>query len=397
MPTLGSAWIACASFVISPIITRIHYPDQNRQRFLDSDGPAVITRIIVDSPYDESHAGVIKSAYVCAFNTAKDFPQNAKAFIAAGAVDPHMRLFDPSRQFELGEDLEFVRLVALRSVENMAELDEFVKAIEGAPQSLVAMIAFLAKADQVILEDNRLEVLHSLIWIVHVLLEKSGDLAAYCSTPRAILELFGIIEIVYNTADDLSNDEEEEETVGGQQIQGPTPRPPSSVTRLNRKVAEVTQILVTVSGVDQALPKFLDDQQLVSQLLSYLRSKPQKVVDTEHLIPLDEARLTAAALCLGNLARTDLQCKRLVEEHSDVIQSLIDSWLLDGGALGHVQARHALTGLLKNLSIPVENRATMIDLDLHVAASRFIDSAVPPLQVNCLSIIKLLTAQGVQA
>ncbi|KAJ2844096.1 Rap1 GTPase-GDP dissociation stimulator 1, partial [Coemansia brasiliensis] len=143
----------------------------------------------------------------------------------------------------------------------------------------------------------------------------------------------------------------------------------------SRTIDAVSRMIVSVTGEDRALALF-DNKQVQNQLL-----------DTICTYPINSPLATTAVLCLGNFARTDTHCEQLVSEHSDLINQLIRNWLTSAA---DVRARHAASGLLKNLCLPLPNRTALVSMGLPEAAASVIDTAVVPVQANAIGILRHL-------
>ncbi|KAJ2336810.1 Rap1 GTPase-GDP dissociation stimulator 1, partial [Coemansia sp. RSA 2681] len=208
--------------------------------------------------------------------------------------------------------------------------------------------------------------MRTLVWVLCEAVEKSAAARAQLATPAAVLALFDVLE--FYAADGAShNGEQREENEGGEHKEV-------------RKADALTQAIAAVSGDDAALAALFASRALLQRLERILMGS-------------SAAMAAAAALCLGNLARSDAHCTQLVAEHAPMVRALIHAWLIPRSV--NVRTRHAASGVLKNLSLAPANRAALADWGLVAAAAGGVASAVAPLQANCIGMLRHLAASSV--
>ncbi|XP_060707320.1 rap1 GTPase-GDP dissociation stimulator 1 isoform X1 [Hemiscyllium ocellatum] len=95
----------------------------------------------------------------------------------------------------------------------------------------------------------------------------------------------------------------------------------------------------------------------------------------------------AGALAIANFARNDGNCIHMVE--IGIVQKLLD--LLDRHVEeGNVTVQHAALSALRNLAIPVSNKAKMLSAGVAEQVLKFLKSEMPPVQFKLLGTLRML-------
>ncbi|XP_048189335.1 rap1 GTPase-GDP dissociation stimulator 1 isoform X4 [Perognathus longimembris pacificus] len=95
----------------------------------------------------------------------------------------------------------------------------------------------------------------------------------------------------------------------------------------------------------------------------------------------------AGALAIANFARNDGNCIHMVE--NGIVEKLMD--LLDRHVEnGNVTVQHAALSALRNLAIPVVNKAKMLSAGVTDAVLKFLKSEMPPVQFKLLGTLRML-------
>ncbi|KAJ8008240.1 hypothetical protein DPEC_G00102750 [Dallia pectoralis] len=95
----------------------------------------------------------------------------------------------------------------------------------------------------------------------------------------------------------------------------------------------------------------------------------------------------AGALAIANFARNDGNCIHMVE--SGIVQKLLE--LLDRHVEeGNVTVQHAALSALRNLAIPVVNKAKMLSAGVSNTVLKFLPSEMPPVQFKLLGTLRML-------
>ncbi|XP_007495973.1 rap1 GTPase-GDP dissociation stimulator 1 isoform X2 [Monodelphis domestica] len=102
----------------------------------------------------------------------------------------------------------------------------------------------------------------------------------------------------------------------------------------------------------------------------------------------------AGALAIANFARNDGNCIHMVD--NGIVQKLMD--LLDRHVEdGNVTVQHAALSALRNLAIPVVNKAKMLSAGVAEAVLKFLKSEMPPVQFKLLGTLRMLIDAQVEA
>ncbi|XP_060043702.1 rap1 GTPase-GDP dissociation stimulator 1 isoform X5 [Erinaceus europaeus] len=105
-------------------------------------------------------------------------------------------------------------------------------------------------------------------------------------------------------------------------------------------------------------------------------------------IPSNNQQLQlAGALAIANFARNDGNCIHMVD-HGIVekLMSLLDRHVEDG----NVTVQHAALSALRNLAIPVVNKAKMLSAGVTGTVLKFLKSEMPPVQFKLLGTLRML-------
>ncbi|XP_051021941.1 rap1 GTPase-GDP dissociation stimulator 1 isoform X4 [Acomys russatus] len=95
----------------------------------------------------------------------------------------------------------------------------------------------------------------------------------------------------------------------------------------------------------------------------------------------------AGALAIANFARNDGNCIHMVD--SGIVEKLMD--LLDRHEEdGSVTVQHAALSALRNLAIPVVNKAKMLSAGVTGTVLKFLKSEMPPVQFKLLGTLRML-------
>ncbi|XP_069486645.1 rap1 GTPase-GDP dissociation stimulator 1 isoform X1 [Ambystoma mexicanum] len=95
----------------------------------------------------------------------------------------------------------------------------------------------------------------------------------------------------------------------------------------------------------------------------------------------------AGALAIANFARNDGNCIHMVD--NGIVQKLMD--LLDRHVeQGNVTVQHAALSALRNLAIPVVNKAKMLSAGVAEEVLKFLRSEMPPVQFKLLGTLRML-------
>ncbi|KAJ1665818.1 Rap1 GTPase-GDP dissociation stimulator 1 [Coemansia sp. RSA 1813] len=371
--------------------------DAARHQILDAGGIELLAGVLCSvDEVRKQPLPVGQAAFGATLNVSLDNKECTGALVSSGALHVHLKTFTSDT------GLPIWPLVS-SSLDNLCEHDSAAQQFEahsdyarGVLRSLARLARTLSDTsvnadDAVVLRGAQ----RTLLWILCEVLEKSATVRKQLCTPEAVLSLFDILEfyLLSNSKelDDDGEDEEEEKEDDREEAVSQPPNKPLPQAA-NRYADAVTQAIIGISGEDEALDILFTNPQLIARLLSILSTDRTNDSQSSRAQRLD-AMAAAAALCLGNLARSDEHCTRLVTEHPALVRTLIHEWFASRDT--NVRTRHAASGLLKNLCLPAANKPTMVSFGLVRVAALCIDTAVIPIQANAIGILRhLINSHG---
>ncbi|KAJ1901719.1 hypothetical protein LPJ66_000568 [Kickxella alabastrina] len=341
-----------------------------------------------------------QAAFGAVLNVSLDNEPCTSALIAAGALQPHLKALSP--ESAVSSDSYQVWSLVSMSLDNMCENANAVPQFEKHADFAQTILRSLARLSRLLLDSGADEMdsvrramkgaQRTLLWILCEALEKSPALPKQLCQPESVLAFFDILEfyLVNGAAAAEASDTDSEEggcDEGCSSAVAPVFPPNKPMPQVSNRYADaVTQVIVAISGDDNALALLFDSQSLMNRLLSILSTDRGSAQDTRSQ-RLD-GMAAAASLCLGNLARTDEHCTRLVAEHPALVRTLIHEWFAPRTT--NVRTRHAASGVLKNLCLPLVNKQHMVDFGVVPVAFANIDTMVIPIQANSISILRHL-------
>lgn len=102
----------------------------------------------------------------------------------------------------------------------------------------------------------------------------------------------------------------------------------------------------------------------------------------EWLESADEDLQTTAILAMGNIARTDTHCKRMVEQ--GIHRKLLKLLERNGSRTGNIRCQHDLLSALRNLVILADNKPLIL-------ADGLIDVLYPMLEIPTFPVVFQIT------
>ncbi|KAI9502412.1 Rap1 GTPase-GDP dissociation stimulator 1 [Coemansia spiralis] len=346
-----------------------------------------------------------QAVFSAILNVSLDNSDCTGALIAAGVLQPHLKVFCTSESSAIVVDDACLTIWPLvsSSLDNLCEHEKAKAQFEGHSDYSRGILRSLAKLARLLSDSSTEEnsnilrgAQRTLLWILCEILEKSETVRKQLCQPEYVLSLLDILEfyLISGTEyldEDKGDDGEDDIDSGAKEAASQPPNRPMP-QNTNRYAEAITQAIIGISGENEALDVLFTSQQLLARLLGILSTDRGSSQDARGQ-RLD-AMAAVAALCLGNLARTDDHCTRLVAEHPSMIRTLIHEWFVSRST--NVRTRHAASGLLKNLCLPQANKSILVDFGLVKAAAASIDTAVVPIQANAIGILRHL-ANGVSA
>ncbi|KAJ2114058.1 hypothetical protein IW146_003388 [Coemansia sp. RSA 922] len=341
-----------------------------RAQLLEHGGVASIGSVLGIAEA-QSEPLLTRAAFGAALNVALDHAECSKALLAAGALHPHLQVLGTGVPSDVWP-------IVCMSLDNLCEHDDAAAQFEGHSDYAASVVRTLSLLSRRADGDQLARgAMRTLVWVLCETVEKSAPVRRQLCSPSAVLAIFDLLDFYLSLPEPKEEDDDDSTPAPAPAL----PNRPIRQSAANRYADAVTQAIVGVSGEDEALAALFPSQPLTSRLVSILTSN-------EAGSPRADAMAAAAALCLGNLARTDDHCTRLVAEHSAVVTTLIHEWLIPRSV--NVRTRHAASGLLKNLCLPPANRPSLAAMGLVAAAAASVKSAVVPIQANCIGILRHL-------
>ncbi|KAJ1908331.1 Rap1 GTPase-GDP dissociation stimulator 1 [Coemansia sp. S100] len=341
-----------------------------RAQLLEHGGVASIGSVLGIAEA-QSEPLLTRAAFGAALNVALDHAECSKALLAAGALHPHLQVLGTGVPSDVWP-------IVCMSLDNLCEHDDAAAQFEGHSDYAASVVRTLSLLSRRADGDQLARgAMRTLVWVLCETVEKSAPVRRQLCSPSAVLAIFDLLDFYLSLPKPKEEDDDDSTPAPAPAL----PNRPIRQSAANRYADAVTQAIVGVSGEDEALAALFSSQPLTSRLVSILTSN-------EAGSPRADAMAAAAALCLGNLARTDDHCTRLVAEHSAVVTTLIHEWLIPRSV--NVRTRHAASGLLKNLCLPPANRPSLAAMGLVAAAAASVKSAVVPIQANCIGILRHL-------
>ncbi|RIB17671.1 armadillo-type protein [Gigaspora rosea] len=145
--------------------------------------------------------------------------------------------------------------------------------------------------------------------------------------------------------------------------------------------AAALKVIVSTTMSDKNMDPLFDDTIILNRLLNWLELGPER----------DDLQM-CAALSLGNLARSDTHCIKLVHD-IHIVEPLANVLKTSS----NVKVQHAAISALKNLSIAAENKDIIGSSGIIGATSPLLEKdTVQPVQFVVVGIFKHLSSQNVK-
>ncbi|CAB4476206.1 ARM repeat-containing protein [Rhizophagus irregularis] len=141
--------------------------------------------------------------------------------------------------------------------------------------------------------------------------------------------------------------------------------------------AAVLKVIVSTAMSDSNMEPLFGDDVILQRFLQWLNSGPER----------DDLQM-CSALSLGNLARSDTHCTKLV--HQFKIGEPLANVLKTSD---NIKVQHAVISVLKNISLPVENKAIIGSLGIIGLSAPLLEKdTVQPVQLGVVGILKHLSS-----
>ncbi|KAG0196717.1 hypothetical protein BGX28_009836 [Mortierella sp. GBA30] len=319
--------------------------EANRKKLLDENAFDTIVEILRHS----EHPDAIKTACGALLNTTMACEPAQIKVIELEAIEQLLNVL----KSESIDDNEVSMTIASRVIANLCDLDDGSRSVI-TPSGINTVVQLLQRTASDV--DMYMDLMDA---VTDVLRAVSSKESAQTTIYRE--GLLGPLLDILEHAGTSEKGKTEEEIKEDDKKFGETK-------------AALLEVVVSVTLADVNMVPIFNDKKIVERFLSWLDME-----DREDL-------QTCAALCLGNIARSDQHCVKLVHDYHaveplvHVVRKATD-----------LKASHAATGVLRNLALPEVNRELMGNAGAIQACFPLLkkDNALP-LQANIVGILKRL-------
>ncbi|KAG0221435.1 hypothetical protein BGX31_009839, partial [Mortierella sp. GBA43] len=319
--------------------------EENRKKLLEENAFEVILGILKQATDSE----VIKTSCGALLNSTVSHEPSQTKVIELGGIEQLLSVL----KSEDIEENEVNITIASRVISNLAELDAGSQAVIQSKgiQTVVQLIQRTCQDVEAYMDltDVAADILRTVA---------SKDSAQQIIYQEGLmLPLLDIIENAGTTDEGKPEEEAKEDD-----------------KKFGETKAAMVEAVVSATLADANMEPIFNDKKIMDQFLAWL-----ELADREDL-------QTCAALCLGNVARSDKHCIKLVHEYK-AVEPLIHAVR----KATNLKTSHAATGVLRNLALPEVNREVMGDAGVIQACFPLLkkDNALP-LQNNIVGILKRL-------
>ncbi|KAF8933143.1 hypothetical protein BGZ52_008498 [Haplosporangium bisporale] len=319
--------------------------DVNRMKLLEANAFETIITILAKS----THADSIKTASGALLNTTMACEPAQNKVIELGAIEHLLKVLHAT---DIDEN-EISLTIASRVIANLSDIDAGAQSTvkNGGTKTVVQLLQRIS-----VNADSYLDLMDAAADILRAVASRESAQIAIQNegTLGPLLDILQDAE----TLDEGKTEEEKKE----------------DDKKLGEIKAALVELVVSVTLADANMVPIFNNKEIMERFLSWLN-----LADREDL-------QTTAALCLGNVARSDQHCVKLVHEYQavepliHVVRKATD-----------LKASHAATGVLRNLALPERNREVMGNSGVIQACFPLLkkDNALP-LQSNIVGILKRL-------
>ncbi|CAG8523323.1 4888_t:CDS:10 [Acaulospora morrowiae] len=335
--------------------------DTNRQRILDSGGVETLLTCI----RKQSNLDTIKGACATLLNVGMNYDNANVEIVKSDGLIVITRLLEPNTI--LGHyETHLARPVvyfATRLVINLVGTDEGKQKI--ADKEIIAsLVHLLSYSSSKSATDDDVDLLENVLEILEIASLDNDEVQQILVQDGFFPGLLDFLEFSREPPDCEKN----------------------IVKRYGECKAVALKIIVVATGSDRNMEPLFDDTVIFHRLLHWLNLGPER----------DDLQM-CAALSLGNLARTslliqiDAHCIKLVHEFK-IVEPLVNVLRTSN----NVKVQHAVVGILKNLSLPAQNKTIIGSLGVIGLVSPFLEKDdVQSIQLGAVGILKHLATQNV--
>ncbi|KAF9930635.1 hypothetical protein FBU30_000261 [Linnemannia zychae] len=319
--------------------------EANRKKVLEANAFETINNILQNS----THSDAIKTACGALLNTTMACEPAQTKVIELGTVESLLKVL----KYDDIDENEVCMNIAARVTANLCEND-------GGPQSVIKFSGINTVVQLLIRTSKDVEAYMDLFDaatdILRAVASKEAAQVAI-QKERLFTPLMDILEHTGISDEGKTAEEKKEDD-----------------KKFGETKAGLVEVVVSATLADENMVPVFNNKEVMERFLSWLQ-----LTDREDL-------QTCAALCLGNVARSDSHCVKLVHEYHavepliHVVRKATD-----------LKASHAATGVLRNLALAERNREYMGNAGVIQACFPLLkkDNALP-LQANVVGILKRL-------
>ncbi|CAI2179441.1 890_t:CDS:10 [Funneliformis geosporum] len=330
--------------------------DKNRQQFIDTGGIDVALNCLKQQKDLET----IRASSATLLNAGLNYDNVNVGIVDKDGLSTLAEILDPECVLNKYEnDIEVARTCvyfATRVIINLIGTAEGKKEIGNTKviTSLVHLLKYASREDAV---DDDVDILENVVEILETVALESDDV-------QQILVRNNLFPILLDFLE-FSNP------------------PLNCEQRIIKSYGEckaaVLKVIVSVTMSDSNMDPLFNDAILLNRFLHWLNSSTDR----------DDLQM-CSALSLGNLARTDKHCIQLVHEFK-IGEPLADVLRTSS----NIKVQHAIISVLKNISLPVENKETIGFLGIiGMSAPLLEQDTVQPVQLGVVGILKHLSSQN---
>ncbi|GBC01223.1 hypothetical protein RclHR1_00410050 [Rhizophagus clarus] len=327
--------------------------DVNRQKFIDIGGVDVALNClkqIKDLKTIRASSATLLNAGLNYDNVNVEIVKKDGLNILAGILDPEYVL----KKYD-DEAARTCVYFATRVILNLIGTAEGKKEIGKAKviTSLVQLLKYSSREDAV---DDDVDILENVVEILETIALESDDVQQILVRDELFTYLLDFLEFS---------------------------KPPLNCEQRIIKSygsckAAVLKVIVSTAMSDNNMEPLFGDDVILHRFLLWLNSGPER----------DDLQM-CSALSLGNLARSDTHCTKLV--HQFKIGEPLANVLKTSD---NIKVQHAIISVLKNISLPVENKAIIGSLGIIGLSAPLLEKdTVQPVQSGVIGILKHLSSQ----
>ncbi|KAJ1981317.1 Rap1 GTPase-GDP dissociation stimulator 1 [Dimargaris verticillata] len=390
----------------------VDHPD-NRQLLVDAQFANVLAQCL------QAYVGypeVTKTILGAMLNLIIDHEVAAKALVAAQAIEPLIVAFDRyGSAADLGDHMVFYLVV--RNLNTLVDVDEALDPLTAAHAATRHVLDF-SKYQQVafgVTDGMASDIGMELVSVLQAMV-RHPPIQAQIVQDAKMPQVLGLTEVLVlgsvleapavaglqeltRALQQLAVTADSDDETGSDDDKEASDKSQEKTSDDQPLVLSIAQILISTTSNDDNMSPLLHDSATMACLRRWLNLLPAQVhastATSRWAGPEGEKQLqerverlqSFAALCLGNLARSDAHCLALVQQDG-IAESLVA--LLQ--ATKNYELQHAVMGLLRNLTIPQANKAIFNQTPLLEIAAQLVDTKIHQLQLNSIRVLKHLVS-----